>query len=319
MYLFKTRYRQQEQLFETDGGSFLEKQHDILDYPVTIAHDVKTNIIQPPYQTNVKVKLIPNPSSSATKKSIKYTELGEEEIMYDDEHVKKLTDDLSSGEYSPNQTVNKSVNTYREKITNFISKYRLHSQDNNNQLINNEKRLWQPEPVASSDIVPSVPETNARLQRPDSVILNEESLGRIAFTMYYSSSEEYLTLLLISGRQINSCDQNYNIRLPAVSVVIENNPNSEVTSNPDEAPNPEYDQEFTFTIRSCDLFNVVLQFTIWDIIANNETRVVGFLRLQLSNYHKILMNGSDTGTICKEIQPFLCPVSSFLFLNQFGK
>ena len=160
--------------------------------------------------------------------------------------------------------------------------------------------------------------SSPRLTRPDSIpfeLERESSFGRLTFTMYYITGDEYLTLLLISGRQINSCDSSYNIRLPAVSIVIENNPNTEVTSNPDEAPNPEFDQEFTFTIRSKDLFDVVLRFTVWDIVSNNETRVIGFFRVPLAQYQKTLLSGSDTGPICREIQPFFNVVSLYFLFS----
>eukprot|EP00111_Clytia_hemisphaerica_P018766 TCONS_00055489-protein len=282
-----------------------EKQikYGILDYPQSGTPEFHPNPIQPPYQTKVKVKLIPN--NAKTKTSIKYTELGEGVEEAQEDH--KILDDLSSGEHSPNQKdFRRSVHLYKDKITNFISKYRDDHDLSSLPQNDTERRIWQPEPVA-------VNQTH-RLQRPDSVLSNEQemSLGRLTFTMYYLPGDEYLTLLLISGRQLNSCDSLYNIRLPAVSIVIENNPNTEVTSNPDEAPNPEYDQEFTFTIRSKELFDVVLRFTVWDIISNNETRVLGFFRVPLAQYQKTLLAGSDTGPICREIQPCLNPPSMVL-------
>ena len=285
-------------------------KYGILDYPHSGTPEFYPNPIQPPYQAKVKVKLVPN--NVKTKTSIKYTELGETIEEHDKkEDPRKITDDLSSGEHSPNQSsFGRSVHIYKDKITHFISKYRSDQHTFPPQREDTEPSIWQPEPIPVS--------SSPRLTRPDSIpfeLERESSFGRLTFTMYYITGDEYLTLLLISGRQINSCDSSYNIRLPAVSIVIENNPNTEVTSNPDEAPNPEFDQEFTFTIRSKDLFDVVLRFTVWDIVSNNETRVIGFFRVPLAQYQKTLLSGSDTGPICREIQPFFNVVSLYFLFS----
>ena len=299
VYFFKNRKPKvhRESIFNPEQ----QIKYGILDYPQSGTPEFHPNPIQPPYQAKVKVKLVPN---AKTKTSIKYTELGEtvEEHLED---PRKMTDDLSSGEHSPNlQTFGRSVYIYKDKITHFISKYRHDHASFQPQQNEAEPRIWHPEPVPVA--------SSPRLQRPDSVPLQlerENCYGRLTFTMYYITRDEYLTLLLISGRQINSCDSSYNMRLPAVSIVVNNNPNTEVTSNPDEAPNPEFDQEFTFTVRPKELFDVVLRFTLWDIVSNNETRVIGFFRVPLAQYQKTLLAGSDTGAICRDIQPFLHVVS----------
>lgn len=303
---------EKEECEQDAADAFLKKQHkySTIDYPgESVTLGLKANQVQPPYQTDVKVKLIPNPSrNNNTKKSIKYTELG-------DEKVEEIVDDVSSGEHLPaGQTqFGRSMNAYKEKVTSFIAKYR-HQHQSSSRAEDAERRIWIADPVSVADDTinkqSTATTTPDRMPRPNSLNLEVESLGRITFTMYYYPGDEYLTLLLISGREMYSCDPSFSIRLPAVSVVIENNPNSEVTSNPDEAPNPEYDQEFTFTIRPQELFDVVLQFIVWDIISNNETRVIGFFRVPLASYQKALLEGADSGPICREIQPSLNPVSS---------
>lgn len=307
VYIFKNRKPKvtHESIFSPEQ----QIKYGILDYPQCGTPEFHPNPIQPPYQAKVKVKLVPTPK---TKTSIKYTELGET-VEEHTEDPRKITDDLSSGEHCPNQnSFGRSVHIYKDKITHFISKYRQDHQTFPTQ-IDAEPQIWQPEPAPVT--------SSPRLPRPDSVpfeLEREGSNGRLTFTMYYLTRDEYLTLLLISGRQINSCDSSYNIRLPAVSIVVENNPNTEVTSNPDEAPNPEFDQEFTFTIRPKELFDVVLRFTVWDIVSSNETRVVGFFRVPLAQYQKTLLAGSDTGPICREIQPSLHVVSLCDILKSFS-
>lgn len=301
----------QEEESEIDAAdAFLKHKYSTISYPgESVTLGLKANTIQPPYQTDVKVKLIPNPSrNNNSRKSIKYTELS-------DEKAEAIIDDISSGEHSPaGQTqFGRSINAYKDKVTSFITKYRdQHQSSSRNE--DAERRIWIADPdlvvddTKNEHIAISSNPPPDRLPRSDSVNLGVESLGRITFTMYYYPADEYLTLLLISGREMYSCDPHFSIRLPAVSVLIENNPNSEVTSNPDEAPNPEYDQEFTFTIRPQELFDVVLQFIVWDIISNNETRVIGFFRVQLAPYQKALLEGAESGPICREIKSCLNPV-----------
>ena len=289
-------------------------KYSILDYPNSspthvVSPVIKTNTIQPPYQNNIKVKLIPSAPERNAKKSIKYLDLSEDEL--DAVDANSVID--AEMENNPSSPIGQSISRYKDRISEFIRR-RSEKSDNLND---SDEKIWKPDPVVISlDKRNSLSFNNlSRLQRPDSALFDDKSLGRITFTLYYSASEEYLTLLLISGRQINSCDSTYDIRLPAVSIIIESSPYSEVTSNPDEAPNPEYDQEFTFTIRPKDLYDVSLRFTIWDIISNNEMRVVGFFRVQLNNYQKNLFDGMECGPISKEIQQYLSPVSVFMLVS----
>lgn len=297
---------------KSHSGNGHDQKYTLLDFPdaPTQKLGIKANTIQPPYHANVKVKLIPSARQNG-RKSIKYLDLSEDEleVLKEEAEVNVEPENTTKDKTLPSNNIGQSMTTYKDRISAFWRKKPESSFDNHSN--SSDERIWKPDPVVISlDKRNSLSFNNlSRLKRPDSVMLNEQSFGRVTFTLYYSSVEEYLTLLLIAGRQINSCDPTYNIRLPAVSIFVENSPFSEVTSSPDEAPNPEYDQEFTFTIRPKDLYDISLRFTVWDIISNNETRVVGFFRVHLTNYQKSLLEGAECGPLCMEIQPHLSPVS----------
>lgn len=309
IYAYIQNCKEVKKSYPSIGGN--DHKYTLLDFPDTPTQTlgIKTNTIQPPYHANVKVKLIPSSSRQNAKKSIKYLDLSEDELDALKEENANTQHDNTSQDTGQTSNIGQSLTSYKDRITAYLRRKSTNVLETTTN--SSDEAIWKPDPVVISlDQRNSLSFNNfPRLQRPDSVMLNEHSLGRITFTLYYSAVEEYLTLLLIAGRQINSCDPTYSIRLPAVSIILENSPFSEVTSNPDEAPNPEYDQEFTFTIRPKDLYDISLRFTVWDIISNNETRVVGFFRVHLTNYQKSLFDGAECGPICMEIQPYLSPVS----------
>jgi len=242
---------------------------------------VKSNIIQPPYKHKIKVNVL-TPQENNKKQKIEYDSDNEKEIFLEKEREEE--------QYS----FEKSMASYKEKFIDLFT---------TSKTIDIERCLSRPDLIDISDA--QRPQMS-RLPRPDSIYdAYEDILGRLLFTLNYSQTDEFLTVHLISGRNIYTGDDMNVVRMPAVSLFIEGQPDSEVTSTPDEAPNPEYDQEFTFPLQVNHIFRVVLRFIVWDVISNHESSVVGFIRLRLSSHQKLLINNIDNGPIAKEIKPSL--------------
>lgn len=265
-------------------------KYAILKSQEDVAVNVKQNPIQPPSHANVKVRLIP-PKLLESKRitSIKYS--GEEE----EERKGKILEKKNEEHKKPNSE-NVTFSNYREKFFGLLDMSNVNSK-------NNIKRHSKPDMVDVLDRNAFL-RNKYRSRRPDSIY--DEGIGKLTFTLSYSKIDDFLTVHLIAGRQIHSHDPFYNIRLPAVSIQLENMPETEVTSNPDEAPNPEYDQEFTFSLQQHELYDTRLRFIVWDIISNHETSVVGFSQVNLKDFHHTLLgNAAESSLICKDIKPTL--------------
>lgn len=266
-------------------------KYAILKSQEDVAVNVKQNPIQPPSHANVKVRLIP-PKLLESKRitSIKYS--GEEE----EERKEKILEKKNEEHKKPNSENVITFSNYREKFFGLLDMSNVNSK-------NNIKRHSKPDMVDVLDRNAFL-RNKYRSRRPDSIY--DEGIGKLTFTLSYSKIDDFLTVHLIAGRQIHSHDPFYNIRLPAVSIQLENMPETEVTSNPDEAPNPEYDQEFTFSLQQHELYDTRLRFIVWDIISNHETSVVGFSQVNLKDFHHTLLgNAAESSLICKDIKPTL--------------
>ena len=243
--------------------------------------DFKSKVIQPPYRNKVKIKFAPSRSEELKRKKLEYNSDVEREAFLE----KKKEEEQTKFE--------KSMIAYKEKFIDFFR----NSTQKRQEL---QKSYSRPDMININENSRS---PYSRLPRPNSVY--EDNLGRILFTLYYSPSEEVLTVHLISGRNITTYDDLNVIRMPAISLEIEGQPESDVISSPDDAPNPEYDQEFNFPLQAHHIFRVVIRFIVWDIVSNHESFVTGFSRVGLESYQKSLLNGIDHGTITTEIKPSL--------------
>lgn len=266
---------------------------------------VKTrqNQIQPP--TQVRVKLVPSPAHSSfhrpitrtRKKMIRYSEIDEEANEEDEELNNNINNDKG---------FQNSIRNYKYKIVELLG----------GSNTNDNEDLSKPCVVAVNDNISSFKRSSVRLRRSNSSLQNDNSLGQIDFNLIFSKSEEFLTVHLLSGRQLHSQDPQYTVSLPVVNIQMEGFPDTEVTSNPDEAPNPGYDQEFTFDGMGVEKLNTrVLRFVVLDIISphGHETRVVGFFYVELRHFHKLLVEKGESGDIRREICAYLCEEVGFMF------
>ena len=62
--------------------------------------------------------------------------------------------------------------------------------------------------------------------------------------LYYNATEQHLIVHLLSARGVHT-DDSYNVKNPIISIQLHGHPDTEVTSKPDEAPNPEYDEKYS--------------------------------------------------------------------------
>ncbi|XP_065670727.1 synaptotagmin-15 isoform X2 [Hydra vulgaris] len=223
------------------------------------------NPIQPPSNSYIKVKLVSKKPAPLKRQRLVYDESMDDKLL--SEFVK---DNEIHHPHERSQSFEKNQNKDR-----FLDKFKNSSKGND------KKRLS----FNNEDISKIQSENRA------------EGFGKIEITLQYSISEELLNVALISGKEIHSGDLEDVLKFPAISIQLEGNDESEVTSNPDDAPHPMYDQEFAFPLSVDMLKRGILRFTVRDLLYSHDIRIIGFVRIFLHDYESILLRGEITPLI----------------------
>ena len=248
------------------------------------------NPIQPPSNSYIKVNLVPPKPVPLKRQKLVYDESMDEHLTSEFENDKEI---LLPHRQERSRSVEKSLNQSKDRLLDWFK---------------NSSKIYEKKIVNTDD---QMNVENCKIQTEN---IYTEGFGTIELTLQYSISEEILTVALISGREIHSADLEDVFKFPAVSIQLEDNDESEVTSNPDDAPHPMYDQEFSFPIPINMLNSGVLRFTVIDLLYSHEVRIIGFVRILLSDYEPILFGGEVTPLIHGTISMSLIKQVNFFIL-----